>query len=263
MIPIKKSVGRRIKRSKIPLICFILTPLLLSASFIIANSIKNQEKVVQAENAENVEQIKIFNKQLINELIVLELTLQSNSSGIDPLIEEKSMQVCSEPKWVIVERYKGKEKTTVIVEKETLDKGPFVCAFGAGEEYVYTLTADEMNLLAQKIHAEAGNQSLEGKVAVAAVALNRCKVGGIYGNTMEEVLNKEGQFADVVPMSEEQLQIAMEAAELACRGWDPTRIAFEEGALYFYAHKKVELLNREEVPKYVIGDHTFTYLYGR
>lgn len=258
MIPIKKNVRRRTNKLVLPLICFGLT--LILASFVIAkNSFKNQTKAIQLDNVEKVER----DAKVVNE-IDLELVLQQANESSSRINEETSinLQEC-DSKWVIVERYKGEEKTTVIVDVEVLNNGPFVCAFGAGEEYVYTLTTEEKNLLAQKIHAEAGNQSLEGKVAVAAVALNRSTVGGMFGTTIEEVLNKEGQFADIIPMTDEQMEIAMEAAELACKGWDPTRIAFEKGALFFYAHKKVDLLNREEVPKYVIGDHTFTYLYGR
>ncbi len=160
----------------------------------------------------------------------------------------------------IITVYNGVREIPVILD---FTEGAFICAYGAGEEYVYTLTPDQMTLLAQKIHAEAGNQSLEGKVAIGAVALNRYASGNEdFGKTIDGILNKEGQFAPTIEMTEEQMQECMQAAELACRGWDPTRRAFENGALYFYS-EGADLSGRGEVPKYIIEDHTFTHLYGK
>ncbi len=59
------------------------------------------------------------------------------------------------------------------------------------EEVNYT--EDELKLLACLVHSEAGNQSYEGKLAVANVVLNRVK-SSKYPNTIEKVIYQSGQF---------------------------------------------------------------------
>lgn len=54
-------------------------------------------------------------------------------------------------------------------------------------------TKDELKLLACLVHAEAGNQSYEGKLAVANVVLNRVK-SSKYANTIKAVIYQPGQF---------------------------------------------------------------------
>jgi hypothetical protein len=48
------------------------------------------------------------------------------------------------------------------------------------------------DLIAAVVMAEAGNQEMVGKVAVAMVVLNRCDK---WGMTVESVVSQEGQFA--------------------------------------------------------------------
>ena len=55
-------------------------------------------------------------------------------------------------------------------------------------------TTKELKLLACLVHAEAGNQSYEGKLAVANVVLNRMK-SKKYPNTIEAVIYQPGQFS--------------------------------------------------------------------
>ena len=57
-------------------------------------------------------------------------------------------------------------------------------------------TDDELKLLACLVHTEAGNQSYEGRLAVANVVLNRMK-SSKYPNTMKEVIYQPGQFSVV------------------------------------------------------------------
>ena len=54
-------------------------------------------------------------------------------------------------------------------------------------------TQEELKLLACLVHAEAGDQSYEGKLAVANVVLNRVK-SRKYANTIEAVIYQPGQF---------------------------------------------------------------------
>ncbi len=54
-------------------------------------------------------------------------------------------------------------------------------------------TQEDLKLLACLVHAEAGDQSYEGKLAVANVVLNRVK-SSKYANTIEAVIYQPGQF---------------------------------------------------------------------
>lgn len=85
-------------------------------------------------------------------------------------------------------------------------------------------------LLAHLVQAEAGNQPFLGKVAVAAVALNRLKHPG-FPKTLRGVIFQPGQFDSVSNGTFFQVpdRGALAAAEMALAGWDPTG-----GALYFY-----------------------------
>lgn len=60
------------------------------------------------------------------------------------------------------------------------------------DEFEYT--EDELKLLACLVHAEAGNQSYEGKLAVANVVLNRVK-SGKFPDTIKDVIYQPGQFS--------------------------------------------------------------------
>lgn len=55
-------------------------------------------------------------------------------------------------------------------------------------------TREELKLLACLVHAEAGNQSYEGKLAVANIVLNRVK-SKKYPDTIKEVIYQPGQFS--------------------------------------------------------------------
>lgn len=57
----------------------------------------------------------------------------------------------------------------------------------------FRLSDEDVYLLAGVVHMEAGNQSYEGKLAVANVVLNRLK-SGKWGNTMKSVVYAKGQF---------------------------------------------------------------------
>ncbi len=84
--------------------------------------------------------------------------------------------------------------------------------------------------LACLIHGEARGEPYTGKVAVAAVALNRLK-SKIFGNTIRDVIFQSGAFTAV---SDGQFYLqpdadSFKAAEAALKGWDPTG-----GAIYYW-----------------------------
>lgn len=91
-------------------------------------------------------------------------------------------------------------------------------------------TAEELRLLAQMIHAEAGGEPYLGKVAVGAVVLNRIR-SPHFPDTLRGVIFQPGQFCPIrigsfwwTPGPE-----SVRAARDAATGWDPSL-----GALYFY-----------------------------
>jgi uncharacterized protein YgiM (DUF1202 family) len=58
----------------------------------------------------------------------------------------------------------------------------------------YSYTNEDLKLLACLIHAEAGTQSYEGKLAVANVVINRVK-SSKYPDTIKSVIYQKGQFS--------------------------------------------------------------------
>lgn len=96
--------------------------------------------------------------------------------------------------------------------------------------YNQTFTQNEIEMLAKLVHGEARGESLEGKVAVAAVVLNRLKSPD-FPNTIQEVIFEPRAFTAIddgqyylTPDAE-----SYRAVYLAIRGWDPT-----DGALYYF-----------------------------
>lgn len=57
----------------------------------------------------------------------------------------------------------------------------------------YKFTASEINLLQRLVEAEAGGESIEGRIAVANVVLNRIKSTD-YPNTLTDVIYQHNQF---------------------------------------------------------------------
>lgn len=113
---------------------------------------------------------------------------------------------------------------------------------------------DNLTLLAQTVCGEARGESYEGKVAVAAVILNRTldkrwpdSVAGVVYQThaFESVANGE-----IYKNTEEE---CYKAARAALSGWDPSN-----GSVYFFAPAKTSnkfIWSRPQVR--TIGQHIF------
>lgn len=72
---------------------------------------------------------------------------------------------------------------------------PFVYVIEDTEEQIQEeIYLGELELLAQLVHAEAGNQSFEGKCLVAEVVLNRVESPD-FPDTITEVIFQDGQFS--------------------------------------------------------------------
>ncbi len=93
-----------------------------------------------------------------------------------------------------------------------------------------TYNNNETYLLARLVHGEARGEPYVGKVAVAAVVLNRVK-SPLFPNTIAGVIYQAGAFDAV---SDGQINLepdadSLRAARDALNGWDPSG-----GCLYYY-----------------------------
>jgi len=111
------------------------------------------------------------------------------------------------------------------------------------EDKAPVLTDEE--ILAMVVMAEAGNQDMLGKVAVASVVLNRVDY---YGTTVEQVVNEPNQFA--YPYYGTVSEDCYRAVEIA----QASRDLFPEDMLYFRAFKYHDF----GIPYEQIGDQYFS-----
>ena len=115
--------------------------------------------------------------------------------------------------------------------------------------------SSDQYLLARLVYAEARGESYKGKVAVAAVVLNRVR-SSAFPNTISGVIYQKNAFESVSNGSINKTpdSDSIRAAKEAMNGWDPTG-----GCLYFYNAAQVSsgswILSR--TVKTVIGNHSF------
>lgn len=147
-------------------------------------------------------------------------------------------------------KYGQPEITTTQVSQAEKTQKAVLSADGPSETYYYDISYEDKVLMAKTVWVESGTECFEGQVAVAAVILNRFYSDIPYFDkeSIESVITQPYQFADGSNVSMETLEAhpsCMEAVEAACKGWDPTRAMFPEGALYFYAPKLVTGYQKE------------------
>jgi N-acetylmuramoyl-L-alanine amidase len=118
------------------------------------------------------------------------------------------------------------------------------------------LTDQEVQWIAQMIHAEARGEPYLGQVAVGAVIINRIK-SPKFPNTVQGVLFQDGAFQPVrngafyQPASEQAYRVALEALN----GNDPTN-----GALFFFNPSiSNDRFMHSRTPAVTIGQHRFAY----
>lgn len=115
-------------------------------------------------------------------------------------------------------------------------------------------SSSDLYLLAKCVHAEARGEPYVGKVAVAAVILNRVK-SSQFPNTIAGVIYQPYAFTAVTDgqINLEPDKTAYNAARDAMNGWDPTY-----GSLFYYNPAKTTskwIYSRQVVT--TIGDHVF------
>lgn len=143
---------------------------------------------------------------------------------------------------------------------------PYISAYGPGEAYYYELSYEDKVYIAMVVYAEARGEIFEGKVAVAAAVLNRYVSNDerFDRRSIYSVITQSGQFASIKKITQndlDEIPSCMEAVEAACKGWDPTRIHFENGAKFFFnpdgEMSAVARKEREGIDTYRIGNHLF------
>ena len=118
----------------------------------------------------------------------------------------------------------------------------------------HSYSKQDVELLARAVNGEARGESLEGKVAVAAVIINRTK-SPEFPRSVKGVIFQSGAF-DAVEDGQVWLtpeKTAYQAAELALQGHDPTG-----DAIYYYNPAKTTnkwIWSRPVITK--IGRHVF------
>lgn len=115
-------------------------------------------------------------------------------------------------------------------------------------------TSSDVYLLAKVVYGEARGEPYKGKVAVAAVVLNRV-ASSLFPNTVAKVVYQPGAFSIV---DDGQINLspdadALRAARDAMNGWDPSG-----GALFYYNPDKTSNAYITSRPVIcAIGDHVF------
>ncbi len=123
----------------------------------------------------------------------------------------------------------------------------------------FGLTARDIYLLAQLIHAEAQGEPFEGQVAIGAVVLNRL-LNPRFPKTIRDIIFEYGDGTyQFEPVLNGRIYLppgpsAVRAAYAALSGWDPTG-----GALFFYNPAKSRSSFFERFLAFLcrIGNHVF------
>lgn len=154
-------------------------------------------------------------------------------------------------------RFQIKHKITIdgIVGAQTAEKlgvpAPKSGSTGGGASPGHS---SDVYLLAKVVYGEARGEKYTGKVAVAAVVLNRVE-SSKFPNSLAKVVYQPGAFSIVddgqINLSPDQE--ALRAARDAINGWDPSG-----GALFYYNPSKTTNKWIRSRPVIVtIGDHIF------
>lgn len=122
-----------------------------------------------------------------------------------------------------------------------------------------SLSSSDMDLLARLVTAEAGGESYEGQVAVAATILNRLR-DPRYPSTIKGIIYQvvDGRYYQYSPVLDGRINLpaipqAFKAIDAAIKGWDPSN-----GAVGFYnPAKTTNAWVRSHPVTATIGLHVF------
>ena len=132
--------------------------------------------------------------------------------------------------------------------------GCIVLAFFVNRPEQFNVSDEELQLMSRTVYGEARGEIYRGKVAVAAVILNRVKSDG-FPSTIADVIYQPNAFTAV---NDGQINLGtdeecMQACRDALKGKDPTR-----GCVYYYNPKTATNQWIKSRPVVVtIGRHVF------
>ena len=229
------------------------------SSDIMNNKIDKERKVAQTKISKLMENEDSYN-QIVEQEIARQMEEEARKKAEESLVDSTPTTVES-----TIENEASEENSMETVNSQ--------------------IASPDVELLAKVTYAEAGNQTLEQQLAVAAVILNRVESES-FPNTIQEVISQKGQFSSVkggtvmafgepVAFSEVP-ESCVQAAERALAGEDPTEELLRQeaiskglnpdeyargGALYFYnpdycGSSEIEMRNGIQV-KVEYGDHIF------
>lgn len=112
---------------------------------------------------------------------------------------------------------------------------------------------DSLEMLAQLVEAEAGNQSLEGKRLVVDVVLNRV-ASDDFPDTIAEVINQTNQFACMSDGGFERAGWRMQDED-----YKAVLLELEERLNYDILYFTAEAYGKYGTPAFREGDHYFSY----
>ena len=177
-------------------------------------------------SANEVPQVMDNQSTTVEEVETVTLPYGSNEDQYNDLVAQE-----------IVRQMEEAEKQKAIVETENTDSGTVE---DISEENSMPYTEADYELLSRIIFAEAGNQSIEGQIAVGATILNRV-ASEMYPNTIRDVITQKGQFSSVkggevyafgeVVNFESIPDSCKEAARRALQGEDPTEQKLRQEAI--------------------------------
>ena len=229
------------------------------SSDIMNNKIDKERKVAQTKISKLMENEDSYN-QIVEQEIARQMEEEARKKAEESLVDSTPSVVES-----TVESEGSEEKSMETVNSQ--------------------IASPDVELLAKVTYAEAGNQTLEQQLAVAAVILNRVESES-FPNTIQEVISQKGQFSSVKggtvmafgkPVDFAEIpESCVQAAERALAGEDPTEELLRQeaiskglnpdeyargGALYFYnpdycGSSEIEMRNGIQV-KVEYGDHIF------
>ena len=229
------------------------------SSDIMNNKIEKERKVAQTKISKLMENEDSYN-QIVEQEIARQMEEEARKKAEESLVDSTPTAVES-----TIENEASEENSMETVNSQ--------------------IASPDVELLAKVTYAEAGNQTLEQQLAVAAVILNRVESES-FPNTIQEVISQKGQFSSVkggtvmafgepVAFSEVP-ESCVQAAERALAGEDPTEELLRQeaiskglnpdeyasgGALFFYnpdycGSSEIEMRNSIQV-KVEFGDHIF------
>ena len=223
--------------------------------------VTRQEEIKEtSKNDPNIQNEDRYN-QIVEQEIARQMEREKANEGTEKLLDESQA-----------------ETSSPVVEEEFSEENSLSTT-------ISQIESEDLQLLAKITYAEAGNQTLEQQLAVAATILNRVESES-FPNTIQEVISQKGQFSSVkggtvmafgepVDFSEVP-ESCVQAAERALAGEDPTEELLRQeaiskclnpdeyasgGALFFYnpdycGSSEIEMRNSIQV-KVEFGDHIF------